>query len=114
MPKKKRAGARSYVRGRGFKHTLPRTAKKTGKRYSVSLIKRYSDNLVANLDEGCEMYDTNWRMTLCRRPIAHIIDGKVAICEECWQRALAIGAQLEQERLERRLRVDPQYAAKSA
>ena len=102
MPKK-----RSYVRGRGFKHTLPHTAKRTGKHYSVSLIKRYADNLVANLDEGCEMYDTNSRMLLCRRPIAHIIDGKVAICDECWKRAVRIGRQVQKERRALRERVDP-------
>ena len=96
---------RSYVKGRGFNHTLPRISKRKGAKYSVSLVKRYADKLVAGLDEGCEMYDH--RMLLCRRPIAHIIQGKVAICDECWRRAVRIGRRIKKEERERRARVDP-------
>lgn len=77
--------------------------------YSINLVKKSASYLIAQLDQGCEMYKGK-TLTLCRKPIAHVVgNGKVAICEDCWQHALEVGREIVAEQKERRQRVDPQW-----
>jgi hypothetical protein len=68
---------------------------------------RNPTKLVASLEHGCEMYTDRWGNVLCKKPIAMVIQGKVAICNDCWRKAQRVGQEILAEERAMRDRVDP-------